>query len=785
MTTRINTDSKSPIWVRALYTAILILAGWFGLAGFSSPDTNSSASVDSAFELERALAHLTAIASEPRPVGSRAHVETQQYLARELETAGFEVGLQRADVNEPRLGIHFARVHNVAGRLRGTGDGTAIALVSHYDSVPGSPGAADNGAAVAALLEVARVLSNGPDLAHDIVLLFTDAEEVGLLGAKAFMLEHPWATDVEVALNFDARGGSGPSIMFETSQNNSALVSTFASGSEHPVASSLTQSLYEMMPNDTDLSVFKAFEVAGLNFAFIEDEPHYHSALDVIENLDPQSLYHHGKNALDVVYALNTSSLSSQSLEASSGNALYFSLPFGLFIHVPMWGGLIASLVGLAAMGYLLVLGTRKGTWEVKALAKSFAAVTTSLGLSIGLAYGCWFVSERLIYDYARVGDQMPRLVAACMAIGAGIGPMLMARAINKIKPATVLASLLCLWGLVTMALLIWLPGGVYLGLLPLYPGLALLALLIARPPAKSPTPLHTGAWAALVGLSALSVLPILGLVVHGLSPSLAVGGTLLGALVFATAIFTAKDHLPVGVYGVSGVLTVGALAIAGLVIGSAEYTAERPASNEVFYAYDTNTNAAAWLTRDAGLDGWTSQFFDGQGPRTPLSDLLPWSSFEYLRQPADSVDWSPPTAVLTGTDTTSQGRTLRYTVASPARAERTLIYVRFDGIIESMTINGNEFPSEELLVSSAGTTWRGAMCYAIPPGGIDVEVSVVRQLREAEGSSATPVLLSVTDVHGRLPLASLNKPERPAHLMPYRFQPFTDVSFVHYSLQR
>ena len=100
-------------------------------------------------------------------------------------------------------------------------------LVAHYDSVPGGPGVADDGAGVAAIIETVRALKEMKPLQNDVIILLTDGEENGMLGAKAFVEDHPWVKDVGLVLNFEARGNKGPSFMFETSDNNGWIVKEF------------------------------------------------------------------------------------------------------------------------------------------------------------------------------------------------------------------------------------------------------------------------------------------------------------------------------------------------------------------------------------------------------------------------------------------------------------------------------------------------------------------------------------------------------------------------------
>ncbi len=104
---------------------------------------------------------------------------------------------------------------------------------------------------------------------NDVIFLLTDGEELGLLGAAAFVNEHPWAKDVGVALNFEARGTGGPVRMFETSEQNGWLIRRFAQAAPYPRTDSISYEIYRSLPNDTDLTVFKRHGYAGLNFAFI------------------------------------------------------------------------------------------------------------------------------------------------------------------------------------------------------------------------------------------------------------------------------------------------------------------------------------------------------------------------------------------------------------------------------------------------------------------------------------------------------------------------------------
>ncbi len=280
-----------------LFVAVLV---WSAVGQLKAPDAVNATASPEQFASGRAMQHLRVIASQPRPTGSASHARVREYIIQTLNALGLKPEVQEStSIRKGRNNfIAAVRVRNVVARLEGTGaERRAVMLTAHYDSVPTSPGAGDDGAAVAAMLETARVLKSGAPLQNDIVFLFTDAEEMGLLGAKAFVDEHPLAQQVKLVLAFEARGSRGPVFMFETSENNGWLIQEVAKAAPAPFASSLMYDLYKLLPNDTDFTVFKKAGMGGLNFAYIGGAQDYHSARDNLQNLDERSLQHHGSYA--------------------------------------------------------------------------------------------------------------------------------------------------------------------------------------------------------------------------------------------------------------------------------------------------------------------------------------------------------------------------------------------------------------------------------------------------------------------------------------------------------
>ncbi|MEO6877795.1 MAG: M20/M25/M40 family metallo-hydrolase, partial [Gemmatimonadaceae bacterium] len=259
---------------------LFVLCAWSILRVARPPAPVPATAADTVFSAERALHHVEAIAHRPHALGMPEHDQVRDYISAQLTAMGLRSQLQQAT----GIGTRYqeaGRVENVLAWLPGSDPkGKALLLVAHYDGVGAGPAAGDDGAGVAALLETLRALrARKTPLAHDVFVLFSDGEESGLLGAAAFVREHPWAKDVSMVLNFEARGTGGRSFMFETGPGNldAARVLRAAGGA---TAASVYTTVYRTLPNDTDLSEFAALGLPALNFAFTDGVELYHTSGD-------------------------------------------------------------------------------------------------------------------------------------------------------------------------------------------------------------------------------------------------------------------------------------------------------------------------------------------------------------------------------------------------------------------------------------------------------------------------------------------------------------------------
>ena len=255
-------------------------------------------------DLARLKAYVARVADGPHPVESEDNARVRDFLLAELRGIGLKPVVQTGRIRDP-LG-RDRRVVNLFCRIEAVspGDIGGVLVTTHYDSKPRAPGAGDAGAGVASLMEIARLLRKNPPLRREVVLLFTDGEEAGLLGAQSFIDTHPDLLGCEYVLNFDARGTAGPCVMFETCRLTPALLTAYAEASPQPVTTSLADEVYHRLPNGTDFTLFAGAGMSGLNFAFFDGFENYHTPGDTPEALSDASLLHQASQAYALTRAL-------------------------------------------------------------------------------------------------------------------------------------------------------------------------------------------------------------------------------------------------------------------------------------------------------------------------------------------------------------------------------------------------------------------------------------------------------------------------------------------------
>lgn len=328
----------------SLYLLVFISIAWLSATQLFTPEPALPGYSPDSYSAFRAIEHLKIIANEPHSGGTTAHKKVRNFIYDFCIKSGLETKvLDEVGMREYRTTAYAGNTYNILAKLKGSQNSKAILVMAHYDSQPNTPGAADDGSGVASMLETIDLLKNADALKNDIYFLFTDLEEVGLLGAEAFVKSYPELKDIGLILNFEARGNNGVSFTFETSSENGWAVREFAKASDKALGNSLAYEIYKLMPNDSDFTMFRDTGISGLNTAFIDGYSYYHSAVDTPGNINLGSLQHQGDLMLDFINHFGNTDLTSTKGE----DVIFFNLFNKILIYPSSWDWPLVILITL------------------------------------------------------------------------------------------------------------------------------------------------------------------------------------------------------------------------------------------------------------------------------------------------------------------------------------------------------------------------------------------------------------------------------------------------------
>lgn len=707
------------------------------------PSSQPSALVDDS----RLANHVQNIASRPHPMGGEANRQAQRYIVNYLQSLGLQVEVQRETVvyQHPRRRSSSTRigtVENIVASLPGTEGKKTIALMSHYDSVPGAPGAGDAAAGVAAVLEAATRLTQPPLPGNNVRFVITDGEERGLFGAQAYFNDEANAAAIDLVLNFEARGTSGPSMMFETSDGNSWLVRTLNEAVPDLVATSLSYEIYRRMPNDTDATIAKAADVPILNFAFIGDPFDYHTSADNPDNLDPDTLRQHATNAVGAaVRFANEAEWPTQAADDT-----YFSLVPGVLVQ---YGQTVELLFAIAVLVLTLaaILKTHRGVDRpVRKTAFGLLALVLYIVLVSNL-FETWidyrYLSERAVTGLSALGVR-PFLWYVCITVGVGfwmfrglatgmstvgalapfalillacipaqrLNPMLVGAMVpaalglwwvrDKVGPAGVLSAALLLW-LVTGGLLFWyVPKAAYVALWPL--GAMAGSILLAGAAGPENSWRHAAALLPGAALVLLIMVPTVYLFYLSLGIAMPQLPMMLMALVVIALmplILIVSDF-----HGDRTGLLLMAVGVGALFVTAATdwRSSRHPYPEEIFLAVDAGSQQSYWATGDNNLSSWQKSVLGEQPDRTGLSEIIPNARGQLWVGTPSSLPFITPAMTLSDDQLVNNGRKLTFSLAPRPGAEHLSIFFP-DGVrYLSAAANGLPVPVPDPEVDS---DWR------------------------------------------------------------------------------
>ena len=490
---------SAPGLTRRLLAPIAALLGLVaGLSLLILPSPAPTTADPTEFSAERAMASINRLADEPHSVLRReAHDRARDDVVGMFTDLSYTPTVHSNpmfDLSDPsdkrifddlsaeqQATLKDAPAETIVVDVPGTSERT-MALMAHYDSATveadenghqhitdgTSLGAADDGYGVAAIVETLRALkAEGRQPENSLKIVITDAEEIGLIGARNEMRHHRADYEnVDLVLNLEARGMSGPAFMFETSPNNSAVAGYFLSHVKQPVTGSLFPSLYALMPNSTDMTNLIPEGFTVLNIAAVGDADHYHQSTDAPRYVDHSTLQHYGDQVLGLTRAWAFDG-QAPTLTAD-GDLHFFQLWRGLTVRYPAAVGMgLGCLAVIAALGVVAVrarsLRWKRVLGSVWGLTWRAAFASAAAGLVQRGAMAMKWAPE------SGLGPN-PLLVwmfAGGALLGAGLTTHFVVRRWKEGLGQETLAAVLLLLAAACVPLMVMLPGAAYVLVLP------------------------------------------------------------------------------------------------------------------------------------------------------------------------------------------------------------------------------------------------------------------------------------------------------------------------------
>ncbi|MDP2525886.1 M28 family peptidase [Maribacter dokdonensis] len=565
--------------------------------------TEGETVAETQFSTDRALVHVKEMSKEPHGVGFPAHTTVRNYITEQLRSLGLETTLQEG-YTAGDWG-NLSKAENILARIKGTESGKALLLLSHYDSNPHSSlGASDAASGVATIIEGIRAfLKTNTPPKNDIIILISDAEELGLNGADLFVDKHEWLKDVGLVLNFEARGSGGPSYMLmETNRGNSRLISEFiAAKPDYPVANSLAYSIYKMLPNDTDLTVFREDgDVQGFNFAFIDDHFDYHTQIDNYERLDRNTLAHQGSYLMPLLKHFSNTDLTN--LKSLDDN-VYFNVPFFKMVSYPFSWIMPMLILAILIFILLLILGFKKKVLNAKDVFKGFLPVLLTLVVNGIVGYYSWQFLKWVYPGYTDILHGFTYNGHAYIFAFALFSLSTCFYAYYRfrvIKTANLLVAPFVIWIIICGLVAVYLKGAAFF-IVPLYSFLVAFYVHINQ---KNPDPFLL----LFLGIPALFIFaPFVQMFPVGLGLKMMVASTLFTTLIFFLLLPLISKYRKKGALAfLSFLLFAGFMVSAHMDSG---FTKDRPKPTSLLYVLNADDNTAMWATYEHKLSDWTAQY--------------------------------------------------------------------------------------------------------------------------------------------------------------------------------
>ncbi|MCM6776407.1 M20/M25/M40 family metallo-hydrolase [Nocardia sp. CDC159] len=672
------------------------------------------------FSAARALRVVEAIAARPHPVGTAEHDRVRDHLVAELRKLGLDteirsgVGTYPSVIQREVLGV--GRVDNIVARIPGTASTGTVYLAAHYDSVPSGPGANDDGVGVATVLEAVRALrESGRTLHNDVVVLLTDGEEIGLLGAEAFVTAGGYDR-AGVVINHEARGAGGPPLLWRVSHPDGPLIDAVAAA-PHPNTDSLSTTLAGAgTGSNTDFAALEPGGLRVLDWAYTGRSAYYHNVFDDPAHVDPATVQQLGANTLALIGEFGDRDLAA----GGGGDRAYFQLPFGMLVVLPVWVMAALAIVAVIATGWTIFQVRRSGETTLARVFGSAATALVTVPLAMAACYGLWeaVLVVRPEYRPLFVDPYRPQLYyAAALVLCAAVTVAWYALA-RRLFGATA-AAVGALTGVVLAAALAaaLAPAASQLLVIPAVAAALGVALTFVTPTPWR-LPLLTVSLVPAAVFAGANIWPMLQAGIAGAPFVVAPVVVLLGAPILTT-LTHAWPRRRTALIPLTGLVLTIALAAAGTAVD--RFDEHHPQTIQLAYALDADRGAAQWISRTPP-DRFTDPLVH-PGPLDPaLTTLWPTAT---ANGPAPAERLTPPTAEILSDTTDSGNRTVRLRLTS--RRGATSIGLYYDTPPTALRAAGRDLTP---------VPTKGFQFSAPPPQGLEVEIT----------APAGPLTLRVAD---------------------------------------
>ena len=591
--------------------SVLIILGviYWSFSDLKPSVQKEGALMKTGFSVYNALGHIKNTSLKEHYVGSKEHKNVQNYIVAELNKMGLETEIQTQTVVNKKW-FAATTAQNILAKIKGSNNGKALLLLSHYDSnMHSSFGASDAGSGVATILEGVRAfLTKNKSPKNDIIILISDAEELGLLGAQAFVNEHPWAKNVGLVLNFEARGSGGPSYMLmETNGKNSKLLSEFLMAKPNfPAANSLMYSVYKKLPNDTDLTVFRQdANINGFNFVFIGDHFDYHTAQDTYQRLDRESLIHQADYLTKTLNYFANSDLKNLN---SSIDDVYVNFPFSSLLTYSFSLVLPMLIIAILLFLVLLFFGFSLNKISIKSSLKGFIPFLISLALCGGVSFGLW---KLLLVIHPQYNDILQGFtyngytyITAFVFLNLWILLKTYKYFSTEEKTANFLIAPIFSWLIINIIISASFKGAGFF-IIPVFCALFILAIVVFLDLEKR----FKRILFTLISVPTIYIFaPLIQMFPVGLGlKNLFISGIFI-ALIFGLLIFSLHQKKSFWLLKVIGFLTIGFF---GYATYNSGFSIDNKKPNSIVYIQNSDDKTAYFGTYDQVLDSYTKQIFD------------------------------------------------------------------------------------------------------------------------------------------------------------------------------